>query len=472
MDAREQIKRLKLETANDRGRALRLAVSAFRAHAHSSPATIKVAAAIEAALDGLDAFLSSFSADPDTDLLTEEELEARIHFATRVLPYLHQILSLVDNADLASVPVELAAPLSVEIRKHLPKADLVVVSATELNYSVVDLAPDIRSILSHLKASPPADFPEALYRASIPFVEYDQALLHCMLAHEIGHPFYQTRRVHEQVLPIEIDEDLLRQLYGQIRLDLERRVVDGQQLTIPFDELSFQSFVTARVNEMIPNWVEEIASDLFGLTVFGPAYLYAFVYFVSSFQLLDDGSRTHPPARIRLRALFGLLDGLFPSGEQAALFSAPTYGFLEAWRQIAMRPLSPGSLFEHVALDTIEKQGVLDRLRTAITGSVDDEHVYTKTRYQEDLRKLLPLIDAHIPPVESIDKSGDQSGFDTVSIFNAAWERLLGGLADLRSALPEAQQSSDFEVRRSYNRFILKSLELSDVVRMWRQAQA
>src|SRR5205814_2345729 len=54
------------------------------------------------------------------------------------------------------------------------------------------------------------------------------------------------------------------------------------------------------LNEMMLSWLEELGCDAIGLCLFGPAYYFAFVHFIVSFQHLDVTSATHPAPRLRL----------------------------------------------------------------------------------------------------------------------------------------------------------------------------
>src|SRR5262245_23939034 len=115
LEIKGHFKRLKVSATKERCQALRLALSRFKAKIQTSPATIHVISAIQLALTSLESYLDGYAADPDLDLLEEDELENSLHFVSKVVPLVYNILGLIENADVASVPPEIISPIRREV---------------------------------------------------------------------------------------------------------------------------------------------------------------------------------------------------------------------------------------------------------------------------------------------------------------------------------------------------------------------
>src|SRR5205814_739795 len=94
---------------------------------------------------------------------------------------------------------------------------------------------------------------------------------------------------------------------------------------------------------------------------------------------------------------------------------------------------------------------------------------YTQTDYRHDLRVLCPLIEGQIPPAEYLLK-GKYVPANFVGILNAGWECYLGELKAYESKLPPGKKRTAYDVKRNYNSFLLKALEINDVIGSWREA--
>src|SRR5258708_7242297 len=80
----------------------------------------------------------------------------------------------------------------------------------------------------------------------------------------------------------------------------------------PHSELLARQIATQEITDRINNWIEEITCDLIGIFLFGPAFYFAYTYFLLSFSRLDNASKTHPPIRLRLKLMTQLLSERYP----------------------------------------------------------------------------------------------------------------------------------------------------------------
>ncbi len=108
---REELKRLKLESATERCQAIEESLKLFQGRIESSPATRKVIALMLRATSRIKEFIAAESANLDLELLTDAELESRVHRVTRVIPAIHLLVGIIEHSDVTSVPAELVAPL-------------------------------------------------------------------------------------------------------------------------------------------------------------------------------------------------------------------------------------------------------------------------------------------------------------------------------------------------------------------------
>jgi len=466
MPSIDALRELKTCSARNRCQAHIKYLRGLSARTQTSPAIQHVIKTLQFALKKLDSNLAALESDPVPPFLDEDQIEATIQFKSGLLIRINAIIGLIDVADISGVPGELVAPLRIEIRRQFPDGELIIVPAAELNYSIVEITVYLKRLLADLTCEIPTDLPPKIFRVAIPKVEFDQALLHCILAHEIGHPLFRELEIEQKVSPISVGERRINDLYEQLKATVEKAKPDGTQRELPFGEVMFKAFVTENVNRIIPTWVEEIGSDMFGFMTFGPAYVLAFIYFCSSVFRLNSASESHPPPRFRIKTLLDRMEVEFPPEG----LGCKTREFLNTWREIARRePINLNPL-QQIALDTIQEQGVVDRLYNAIQQSLPDDKRYSKARYAEEVGPLTELIDAMIPPAEILSDKGYKP--TTIpGILNAGWECFLAGLDKFRECLPEGECNTVFELNHKFNEFLIKSMELNQIRRSWDSAR-
>jgi hypothetical protein len=416
---------------------------------------------LEKALDKLDQDLAELGQDELLQLLDEDQLERAIHFKSDFLRPIGSIISLIENADVTAVPGELTAPLRREVRRLFPDAEVLMVANPELNYTIVELAGYIRELLSQLGVSDRDVLPHQIFRISIPKIEYDQVLLHCVLAHELGHPLYRELKLEDKILPISLDEARIVEIYNQLRTSWERKS-PGSSQTEMFSELFFKNVVTKEVNNVIPNWIEEIAADLLGLLILGPAYVLASIHFSSSVFLLNSASPTHPPQRFRLKVLFRFMKKHFPFEQ----LQTRTREVLNSWDNIARRDIAGLKLFEQIAYDTIDDDSVFQRLTQAVLENLPDSKRFSIEYYRREVDAQTELINAIVPPVEYLH-DGRTTLSSVSGILNSGWECDLQGLDEFKENLPDQEPLTEFDVKFKFNKFLIKSIEQNQIAHEW-----
>ena len=459
MEPVEEIRNI-LDSARSRCRALELASKRFRGHSYATPAVKHVLNTLDDLLDRLNERLAAISAK-DFSLFKPHQIELICNFESRLIPILHEILSLIDNSDLSNVPAELTAPIQREVRRLFPNAQVFVVTSPTLTYEFCNVSKHLNSVYNEgFKITSPAHMPQQIYQVAIPAVEYDQALLHCALAHEIGHAFYEERKLADNIINnFDVISAYTILISKQFADDKDKQSEHITPETLEGVRKLYKSIGVL--------WIVELFCDLFGFSFFGPAYLHTFIHFVLSFELMDfelhSGEvRSHPPNRLRLQLLLQALDRHYKQSD----FSPETWSIFEKWKVIASEPFRGLTSEEEIIVRTFIEgdlgQFVDSRLRAALT----TENTYNSAQYRMDIGKHVPLLEYHIPPMP------DSSGEVTIpGIMNSSWECFLHRLHVFETPLREDVKADKYAVRLEFNKFVMKCLELQEIATTWKLEQ-
>lgn len=458
---REELRRLKLESARERCQAIEGALHHFKGRIESSPATLKVIDLILLGVKKIEEFINNETANEDLLLLTDNELESRIHRVTRIIPTIYSLVSIVERSDVTAVPAEIAAPLRREIETlYASSAELIVTSSTDLNYSIQTISLIKIQKLLNLEEEDLKAFPKRLFVASLPSIEYDQALQHCIFGHELSHPLWDDFAIQSRLPALVVDKKRLVKL-GET---FEKQAAEPTK-DFPFEAFAKVIGAPQRVQTATVNWCKELTSDLFALALFGPAFIFSVIYFTCSFERLDFASDTHPPSRLRLNLLFRLLDILYT---QEDIFSSETRDFLTKWRDIGNEDIVVEDDVHEIVLDTISNSKLHDGLPQMVEGLRSQlRSEYSQDNYRNDIKLLCPLINAQIPPAEYL-LDGKYEPATFAGILNAGWECYVRGLKEYEARLPPSRRATKYELKRSYNSFLLKALEINEAIRSWR----
>lgn len=467
MDPQKQYRQQRTRSARDRCLALINFLKKFDKQVQACPATHLVVRAYKHALKRLYTRFEDLGRQPTLATLTEEFLSDRIDHYAGYIRWIAHLVGQIDNADVGSVPAELASTLRRQIKKHFPKGELIIVSTPDLNYSIYDIREDLDRTFQGLDSKLPDDFPSEIFRISIPAVEYDQALLHCMLAHEIGHPLYRKNKLRGKILPISIDDSSLDDVYKAFKKEQEN-TQDRVQTEIPFTEVQFKALVSRVVHEIMSQWIGEIAADLYGLMIFGPAYILSFFYFSSAIERIDNASFSHPPPRLRCRNLLSFMKERMKDKYKLEYLKKFTRTAIDMLDVVSnKRAQNLGIVFE-VAVNSIQKEEILQRICDGVQNSLSKKEKYLPEQYKEEVDELVDLINAMVVPVET-RQCNEYRLASLPGILNAGWECFLEGLTEYKEHLPPDKKANSFQVALQFNRFLMKSIELNDVKRSWEE---
>jgi hypothetical protein len=452
MDDRTRIISLKVEGALDRCSGLLREVKRLKTRYYPSAGAHVLLEFVEKATAYIQTSLPQEASRDDLRVLQTDELEIRMQRHCGRVPFLHDILGLLQGSDVDNTPAEIIPPLRRLIQSVLPGSEVLIASTNQLNYSITEIAQSIRKVfkgfpLEQLASTLPSHF----FVITIPQAESDQVLMHGMLSHEAGHGLYAKHKLSDQLLPgIKIDQE---------KIDFVVRELKQQT---QFGEIELRNHVTSAVNLTVTNWARELSSDAFGVHIFGPALLYATIYYMSSFTFLNKASKSHPPARLRIRLMLLALERSFKIEE----FDNTTREFLESWSRIAKEPISHQEFDLALASFTDDFLGQVVALTQDLVS-----HRYSQAQYKSDIQKLGEALVNILPAVEQINPvTGALEPTSFVSILNAGWYVQLARLdAFEKNRFRQHEVPSKDKVRRELHAIIRKSFELSEILRQWQE---
>jgi len=296
MGVPDQLVDVKLGQAKEICRSFKSDLDHYENRGRVASAGEYVVNALRKGIDGLLEKLEDIESSDELKIWSDKIIESKIHRLTQYIHEFVEILSLLESSRVRDVPYEVASPLKKEVRNIFPDSELLVVSTSRLNYSILELGSILRERLRELDCDVPSDLPDKIFRVAIPSTTYKKALLLAIFSHELGHPMYNRYNVEQDIMPIDVNKSLINKYI--------EKVEDKDLSTDPSNQKAkVRGKITDQINETIHNWAEEIAADLFALNVFGPSYLYAFIYLVPTISRLDSAGKSHPPPRVRLKHL-------------------------------------------------------------------------------------------------------------------------------------------------------------------------
>jgi hypothetical protein len=411
------------------------------------------------------------------ETLRPEDLEQAVKRYCKFLPYLCNLLEYIEGSEIENTPAELINPLRRLTKAYLPNAEVIFRSYSQLNYSYAPLTKLLREAFKDDTFSGfVQSLPNFFAVISFPKVEANNVLLHCMVAHEIGHGLYQEKKLEDTLIKLVKIDDILDELAKKIvESESSKQDVSGKSsLTDAYtsESLNVKRILTDGINKIIKNWVEELAVDAFGICLFGPGYFFAFVNFVSAIKYLKSSSYTHPSPRIRMELMCHLLNLLesHKHGHKTldfdSILKGPTRDFAQKWIQV----LNTEGAEPHSLNDIIEEKikPIIPKICSKVIESMNG-YEYTAQKYSEKVPTLCDLIVNIIPPNEVVDfDKKETTNTDVVSILNAGWEVYLSHMDDFaKNYLKLTYQTNKLKCDKKLNEILLQAIELSEIKTRW-----
>ncbi|MGD0226796.1 MAG: hypothetical protein ABSF71_31085 [Terriglobia bacterium] len=484
MENPNPLKDLKFEAARKRCRALKAEVKKLETKQFASPGAVVLQKFVSQANEAILGYLEAESGNPDLSLLAPRELELRVHRACRFVPFLYAQLGIFIGAEINNVPAEAVMPLRRFLRDILPGSEILLRSSAELNYSIVEIADDIRRLFGE---TPFADstklLPKAFFVISVPPLEANDILLHAILAHEAGHGIDKQKMVSDKIVP-KVPEKLVNAWASRLAAETEKEKGEkGKTIGLPLQEPTLRSLITESVNKTIRGWISELCSDALALITFGPAYFFGFVNFFSTISTLDGSSGSHPPPRLRIRLMCQCMREKLGYQDDGVV-----EGFLKPWEDIGKEAVSPATTLEARLALEVFTPGVLSAISDSSASAVPETMRYTYMRFVQQVNDIVPLLVENIPAIDVLttmparvdgpeEKPKESSEVRSIpyspncpaiaQILNAGWFLRLARFDKFRANLPKSVGEDVRASERQLHNLILKSLELIEVKRRW-----
>lgn len=471
-----------LAAARERCRALATEVARFQARRYPSAGPEILLGLIRDTNRAIERSLERLSDPAGTRAdLTQPQFARHVYRYTKFFPFLHSLLSLLRGAELKDTPAGFVLALRRFLRRCLPGSEVIFASQPALNYSFLEIADGIRRVY---RATGEREFenlvsalPETFITITFPSTETNNALLHCVIAHEIGHGIYERKRLAERLLGlVAIDQNAIKALSDLLMQDLgrgeeERPREDRAQLELFPTEVQLRAALTRQINEAVAGWIEELASDALGLCLFGPAYYYAFLHFVISFQHIDNAGPTHPAPRLRLKLLADMMaDGEVTSSlGYVPHFDAALRQQYEDWKVELSRPTLPSNPLYRIVSKAIAHAVPREIAAAAIAATDGMRYTQEGFRGTEELCRLLLHI---IPLAEKASDPGAQGEVvDLVSMLNSGWRVYLCSLEEFCRNAQVDPAANPERCKEKLLGVLLKSAELTETKLQWDEAR-
>ena len=470
---RDALIALSVETGRERCDALKRELGKLRERKYPSPAPELLIQLIERTTDHIATALNTIRSDDELRvLLTSEQLILRVYHHTEFLPFLHQILGLLEGADVERTPSALIPPLRRFLRRVLPSAEVMFTSQPELNYSFVEIAEGLKEVYRSAGSTFEnlvADFPADFVVINLPSAEVQNVLLHCVTAHEIGHGLYRMDRIDEKLMAlIKLDEHAVKRLSDEAApsAQAQSNASNGTSNGLQLNKVQLREVLTSEINRTIAGWLAELSSDAIGLCLFGPAYYFAFVHFIVSFQYLDVTDTSHPAPRVRLRLMRQMIRDLGFYEKFGALKDP-----FDRWGALLDKKPEPKQPMDRIAFDAVDP--ITATIVSEAQRAVESRSLLFGANDFASSETLADMLLHLIPPIEVLDASTKHlSPTDMRAVLNAGWRVQLASLNEFAAVNYIAQRGSQLETKERLADMLLKSLELLEIKAKWNEVHA
>ena len=435
-----------------RSRAFREYLTVLRGQEFSSDLPVELIEFFDSVNDGILERLDSLVIDQDFESLSDEAAEVHLVRYSDLYRFLYRITADLEHFESSRTIVEYSGPLQRFLVPGFDNVRLILHALPEVNYSWADLVGPLTLIARELdvpiEKGPPAP---QVWSLGFPGLQHGQTLMHTLLSHELGHGIVQSTSMARPLRRIiKIDNKRLTAAIGTVPKGL------------PIDIL--RRSLRRYINSVLGDWLEELACDVIGYELTGPAFLFASIHFLPVLSPLDSPSTQYPPVRLRLLLLFHLLKRDFncPTDEVCAnemFVEEDAAAFLREWdKRILLDRPAYGSDPLDIASEAIE--GAFQDLVRVIRDKTQGLEKYSFMAHREHIGQLLERLKLLVPPNELDDPPGQA---DPGCILNAGWISYLSHIEPLRLQLGW----DEWKTRAKIEELVAKGLELHEVQRRW-----
>ncbi len=459
----EGIIKLIIESLDDRCLSLKNELDKLQERKYPSSGPYKLIEFIKKANNKIHNHIHEVSNRENLKNLSDKQVEIYLYRYSKLIPYLHILLTFLKGAETGQTPAPLIQPLKRLINRYLPDSEVIFLSDPELNYSFLELSEVIAGVFETHFEDLVSDFPSYFMIISFPEVEMKNTLLHCILAHEIGHGFYSKENLSDKLMEIiyknikKRDIEKVSQLF--YRMISKKKEGKSEQPSLFPTELQVKEMITSRVNEIIQNWVEELASDSIAICILGPAYYFAFIHFITSCSYINDSSYSHPSPKMRILFMSWLMRN--KKLNYIEIFDGKMSDFYSKWLKIAQSPSVEDDPMILLIMKSLENKS--DEMGEQIIKSMKDKVLSLDEL--KDLQELKKLILHIIPPNEIVGfKDRRVRPANIYSILNAGWLTYISEFdvffENIKNSL---KNQNKYEAKKKLNEILSKALELDEI---------
>ena len=271
----------------------------------------------------------------------------------------------------------------------------------------------------------PNEFPEphpvAFY---VPGLQPANALFAPILAHEVGHTCWQRGMGHDLQAMLDVPA---------IQAALSTAVAAGAD--------------AVQVRDFFAGWMTELMCDALAATLAGPAFLFASVVFLP--VVAQPQINTHPYPRDRLAFTLRVLE----RHSWTSVLRDEVPGVFAWCENLAANPLLSNSPMETALRDAV---ALIEPAMMELADRVAANRV-TYQQFLEARDNLYAHLSLEVPPVATRD-----SNLSAWLLITATW------LHEIRQrGSDQPGELPGIAIDPRLNRFVLKAIELSGIVRLW-----
>ena len=368
-----------------------------------------------------------------------EKLSQTIGITTRrynyLISFIGSLTEFIEASNISHFPLGIYYTLESIIKNFQKGTPIILSLLGERKFMYLDLITVLKTVLKNVLNKREIEkldegYPSCILIFNIPVLEKENILLHCLVANQIGNYLVERNESFFQILESENLPKLLR-------------LPPKKPSNFKEQELERIGIVEQALNK-IKKWVITIASDLFAIHIFGPAYLFAFS------KYLPAARESDVPLETRLKITAEELKELnYTKNDELK-------DKIEKVELYAERSLSS---LEREIFNLIPK--IREKVRALTIG-----HRYTLQIFEEEVPLLVSSLLNLIPPNEILDFENKTSRpAKLVSILNAGWLFKLTKIDNVYRMLNAKTLEEKSQVDIKINRLIQKSIELSEIHR-------
>ncbi|HLG30391.1 MAG TPA: hypothetical protein VI387_09295, partial [Candidatus Brocadiales bacterium] len=234
------------------------------------------------------------------------------------------------------------------------------------------------------------------------------------------------------------------------------------------ESLELRCEAMGQLLRILKDWTEVIVSDIFAITVFGPAYLFALTEFLTTQGSIKGCSLESPSGAFRISNLLKIMDDL---GFVKNLDKAVKVRIDEISANVRALQKKQKTPVQESLERCLSMEG--DGIGARIFSMVKEKtkgFAYEPQRLLDEVPELVKLMENLIPPIELFDAEGRCSKpADIISIMNAGWIVYLTKLPDIsRSHAQRGNEGREGAEEREQlfdilNRLLLKAMEVNEI---------